>query len=221
LNLKSLDDIIKKHNIYQVKMDFFYQTIIFLPAIIIALTVHEYAHAWVAYKLGDDTAKAHGRLTFNPLAHLDPIGTLTLIFFRFGWGKPVPINEYNFKNPVVGTALSSLAGPTSNLIMAGVGTGIFHLTFGINEILSLFLISFVIINIVLMIFNLLPIPPLDGHKVVRALLPESIRYYWESIERFSPFLLIGVVIVFVYTGFMGTIIFSILRFLIPEYILYL
>jgi Zn-dependent protease len=201
-------------------MGFIYQTIIFLPAIIIALTVHEYAHAWVAYKLGDDTAKANGRLTFNPLAHLDPIGTLTLIVFRFGWGKPVPINEYNFKNPVVGTALSSLAGPMSNLIMVGIGTGLFYLTFGLNEILSLFVISFVLINIVLMFFNLLPIPPLDGHKIVRAFLPESIRYYWESLEKYSPFILIGVIILLVYTGALSTIIFSILRFLIPESIFY-
>ncbi len=202
-------------------MEFLIQIIIFLPAIIIALTFHEYAHAWVAYKLGDPTAKAEGRLTFNPLAHLDPLGTLMLILFRFGWGKPVPINEYNFANPVVGTALSSLAGPMTNLILALLGAGIFNIFTITNPLLSIMIIYFVLINTLLMIFNLLPIPPLDGHKVVRALLPENLRYSWESLENYSPFILIATLFIIIYTGVLQVVMFSVLEILIPQYHLYL
>ena len=202
-------------------MEFLIQIAVFLPTIIIALTVHEFSHAWVAYKLGDPTAKAHGRLTFNPLAHLDPLGTLMLILFRFGWGKPVPINEYNFKNPVVGMALSSLAGPMSNLLMALLGTFLFNTFAGINQYLNIILIYFVLINIVLMIFNLLPVPPLDGHKIVRAILPEKLRYSWESLENYSPYILLATLFIIVYTGLLGTVMFSILEILIPQYQLYL
>jgi len=202
-------------------MEFLIQIVIFLPSIIIALTVHEFSHAWVAYKLGDLTAKAEGRLTFNPLAHLDPLGTVMLILFRFGWGKPVPINEYNFKNPVVGTALSSVAGPASNLLLALITTAIFHIFTPTNIFLNAFLIYFILINIVLMIFNLLPIPPLDGHKVVRALLPESLRYSWESLENYSPYLLIFTLFIIVYTGALSKIMYTILELFIPQYYLYL
>ncbi len=202
-------------------MEFLIQIIIFLPAIIIALTFHEYAHAWVAYKLGDPTAKAEGRLTFNPLAHLDPLGTMMLILFRFGWGKPVPINEYNFADPVKGTALSSLAGPMTNLILALGMSGILNLFTITNPLVSTMLIYFVLINILLMLFNLLPIPPLDGHKVVRALLPEKLRYSWESLENYSPFLLIGTLFLIIYTGILQTVISFILQILIPQSQLYL
>lgn len=201
-------------------MEFLIQIIIFLPAIIIALTFHEYAHAWVAYKLGDPTAKAEGRLTFNPLAHLDPLGTLMLVVFRFGWGKPVPINEYNFQNPVVGTALSSLAGPMTNLILALTTAGIFNVLTITNPLISAMLTYFVLINILLMLFNLLPIPPLDGHKVVRALLPEKLRYSWELLENYSPFLLIGALFLIIYTGILQTVISFILEILIPQSQLY-
>ncbi len=202
-------------------MEFLAQLIIYVPAIIIALTVHEFSHAWVAYKLGDPTAKAHGRLTFNPLAHLDPIGTIMLIVFRFGWGKPVPINEYNFKNPVVGMALSSLAGPMSNLVLAFLGTFLFHTFVGINSLLSIALIYFVLINILLMMFNLLPVPPLDGHKIIRAILPEKLRYSWESLENYSPYILIVALFIIISTGVLGKIMFFFLEILIPEYQLYL
>lgn len=202
-------------------MDFLIQILFFLPTIIIALTVHEYSHAWVAYKLGDPTAKAEGRLTLNPIAHLDPIGTITLILFRFGWGKPVPINEYNFKNPVLGMALSSLAGPMSNLVLALIGTFVFHFFLGTNPLLNFLVIYFVLINILLMMFNLLPIPPLDGHKIVRAILPTKLRYSWESLENFSPYILIATIFIIIYTGVLSNIMFFILEILIPQYQLYL
>lgn len=202
-------------------MEFLAQIIIFLPSIIIALTFHEFAHAFTAYKLGDPTAKAEGRLTFNPLAHLDPMGTIMLILFRFGWGKPVPINEYNFKNPVVGTAITSIAGPLANLVLALVGTAIFQTITITNPLLSAMLLYFVLINILLMMFNLLPIPPLDGHKIVRAFLPEKIRYLWESLEKYSPYILIATLFIIIYTGALSRVMFAILEILIPQYQLYL
>lgn len=176
-----------------------------IPSILIASTVHEYAHAWTAYKLGDVTAKMNGRLTLNPLAHIDPIGALMMIIARFGWSKPVPINEYNFKNPVVGTAISSFAGPASNLVLAFVASLVLRLipysgeissmTAQSTYILTLF-VTFIIVNLSLALFNLIPVPPLDGHKIVRAFLPKKIRYYWESLERYGMWILVALFLPF-------------------------
>lgn len=171
-------------------MDFLYWIVFAIPSILIASTVHEYAHALIAYKLGDATAKAEGRMTLNPLVHIDPIGALLIIIARFGWSKPVPINEYNFDNPVVGTALTAIAGPISNLIMASIAAFFYNLLPAAPIWLQLFITTFVIINISLMIFNLLPFPPLDGHKIVRALLPSNLRYYWESLQKYSLFIIL-------------------------------
>ena len=157
-----------------------------IPSILIASTVHEYAHGLAAYKLGDPTAKAYGRLTLNPLKHIDPIGALSMILFRFGWSKPVPINEYNFEKRELGTAIVSFAGPLSNLLLATI-FGSINLIFhpNLESIFGIFLLTFTLINISLAIFNLIPIPPLDGHKIVRAFLPKKLRYYWEKMEKFS------------------------------------
>lgn len=160
-----------------------------VPTILIASTVHEYAHGWAAFKLGDPTAKAAGRLTLNPLKHIDPIGAISMVLFRFGWSKPVPINEYNFGRRELGTALTALAGPVSNMLLALLG-GLLNWIIRPNGILYVILFVFVSINISLAVFNLLPIPPLDGHKIVRALLPKKIRYYWEQLEKFSIFIIL-------------------------------
>jgi len=160
-----------------------------VPTILIASTIHEYAHGWVAFKLGDPTAKAAGRLTLNPLKHIDPIGAISMVLFRFGWSKPVPINEYNFEKRELGTALTALAGPVSNMILALFG-GLLNWIINPSGILYMILFVFVMINISLAVFNLLPIPPLDGHKIVRALLPKKIRYYWEQMEKFSIFIIL-------------------------------
>jgi Zn-dependent protease len=158
--------------------------ILAIPCLLIASTIHEYAHAFVAYKLGDATAKANGRLSLNPLSHIDPIGAISMIIFHIGWSKPVPINEYNFKNPVWGTALVSIAGPLSNIALAVIIAILYHF------VPNSFFFVFIVINISMGVFNLIPIPPLDGSKIIRAFLPRGIRYYWEKAERFVPLIFI-------------------------------
>lgn len=171
--------------------DTLYWIIFAIPSILIASTIHEYAHGLAAFKMGDPTAKAAGRLTLNPLPHIDPIGALCMVLFRFGWSKPVPINEYNFRKRELGTAITALAGPVSNILVASFLALINYLfSPNLNSILGSFLLTFTIINLALAFFNLLPIPPLDGHKIVRAMLPKKMRYYWEKLEKFSIILLI-------------------------------
>lgn len=171
-----------------------------------ASTIHEYAHGLAAFKMGDPTAKAAGRLTLNPIAHIDPLGALCMIIFRFGWSKPVPINEYNFEKRELGTAVTALAGPISNLLVAGLLALInYFLSPDLNSILGSFLLTFTIINLALAFFNLLPIPPLDGHKIVRAILPRKIQYYWENLEKFSIILLIILIVPITASGSLASI----------------
>jgi Zn-dependent protease len=166
--------------------DTLYWIIFAIPSILIASTIHEYAHGLIAYKLGDLTAKVNGRLTLNPLAHIDPIGALAMVFFKFGWSKPVPINENNFEHREIGSALTALAGPVSNFLTAGLTALIYKiLQLQGSGPIEFLLYVFIVINLSLGIFNLIPIPPLDGHKIVRAILPKKLRYYWEKLENFS------------------------------------
>lgn len=171
--------------------DTLYWIVFAIPSILIASTIHEYAHGLAAFKLGDPTAKAEGRLTLNPLSHIDPLGALSMIIFRFGWSKPVPINENNFNKRELGTAITALAGPISNLLLACF-LAIINLIFqpNLNSILGNFLLTFTVINLALAFFNLLPVPPLDGHKIVRVILPRKARYQWERLEKFSILLII-------------------------------
>lgn len=149
-------------------------------SLIIAVTIHESAHAFVADKLGDPTARLAGRVTLNPLKHLDPIGTLMLVFFRFGWGKPVPFDPFNLQHPKRDSALISLAGPASNLVFATL-LSLAAKAAGL-PLLSLISIPLIIMNINLAIFNLIPIPPLDGSKILYGILPIS----WA--EEFNHFM---------------------------------
>lgn len=170
-----------------------------IPAVLIAIILHEYAHGFVSWKLGDPTPKKDGRLSLNPLNHLDPIGTLCLLVFHMGWAKPVEINPNYYKNPKLGTVLVSLAGPVTNFIIAFIS--MFALV-KINPegVLFYILMYLVIINIGLGVFNLIPIPPLDGSKVLSAILPERLYFGYMKYEKY--FML--VLLVAMYLGFLST-----------------
>ncbi len=164
-----------------------------LPALILALTVHEYAHARVADRMGDPTARLAGRMTLEPWAHLDPIGTLLLILYRFGWAKPVPINPRNFRDPRRGLIYTSLAGPFSNFALAIITAFIFYFGYalfsGVQHLPEIMRYVF-ILNVYFGVFNLIPIPPLDGSKVLMALLPGRQAYAYSRIEPYGPIILI-------------------------------
>ncbi|MBE9471534.1 MAG: site-2 protease family protein [Chloroflexi bacterium] len=174
-----------------------------LIILFLAIPIHEWAHAWSAYQLGDDTASMRGRMTLNPLAHLDPIGSLLLLFSGFGWGKPVPVNPYRMRtNPRAGMAISAAAGPFSNFVLAMLLAIPFRLGWvgwytGGFSIGDLLLIA-IQINLGLMLFNLIPIYPLDGEKILMGLLPPR---WGDSLLRLRPF---------------GTLILAALIFILPR-----
>lgn len=180
---------------------------------IIALSVHEYAHAWAAWKLGDDTARLLGRLTINPLAHIDPIGTLLLplLGIPFGWAKPVPVNPMNFNRRVsmtTGMMLTAVAGPVSNVLQALIAVIAIVLiarfkpeAARLHNSAFVLLYIFVRINVVLALFNMLPIPPLDGSRVVDGLMPRRFRPAWSDFCRMAPMLLILVLVLPSFLGF--------------------
>lgn len=162
--------------------------LIFLAIIVAAITVHEFAHALVADRLGDPTPRASGRLSLNPLAHLDPLGTIMLFLVRFGWGKPVPIDPYNFSHPRRDETLVSLAGPFSNLLLAFVISRL--IPFLPN--FAPFLYEFFLINLYIAFFNLLPVPPLDGSKIFLNLIPVDKSIEWrQALNQYGPILLIA------------------------------
>jgi Zn-dependent protease len=170
--------------------------IITLLGIIYALTIHEFFHAFAATFLGDNTAKDLGRLSLNPLVHLDFIGFLMLLFIGFGWGKPVPFNPDNLKNQKWGSAIIAFAGPLSNIISSFIFLGtlkylIPSLNLLLSDLLIYFLNNLILINIILAIFNLIPIPPLDGSKILFAVLPDQFENYKISLEQNGPYILIG------------------------------
>jgi len=178
-------------------------TIFIIRAItlVIAFTIHEFSHAWVATMFGDETPRMYGRLTLNPLAHLDPLGSLLLLFAGFGWAKPVPINPSAMRSRS-GVMWTSLAGPFSNFLMAIIAA--IPLRLGVSpsssNLVGYFLINFMQINLVLMLFNLIPIAPLDGEKIAEYVWPPAWGSALEKISRFGPIILLAVVFLLPYMG---------------------
>ena len=194
--------------------------LIFVPCLIVAIVFHEVAHGWAAKALGDPTASERGRLTLNPIRHVDPIGTLVvpggLLLMgapAFGWAKPVPVNKWRLSNPRFGMMAVAAAGPLSNFVLALVGAVLFGLTIvpgaawaesasglpmlmdadGAALPIATGLYLFITINVFLGLFNLLPIPPFDGSHIVGGLLPAKLRFQWERLQRFGMVLILGVI----------------------------
>ncbi len=182
--------------------------IIAAPVILFALTIHEYCHALVAFKLGDDTASLQGRLTLNPIMHLDPIGTIMMFIAGFGWARPVPVNPLNFKDPNKGMMLVAIAGPISNIITA-VCAGLLlkfilsdpsfslEANGGAYNTFILILILNVVFGIALAVFNMIPIPPLDGSRVLYAYLPHRFADAYAKLEQYGFLFLI---MIFIFAG---------------------
>lgn len=195
---------------------FIQQLVILAPPFLFALTAHEYSHGYVAYRFGDPTAKNLGRLTMNPLKHLDPIGVICFFLIKIGWAKPVPVDPRYFKNPQKDMLWVSLAGPLCNFILALASTVLFKLVIMVPTILPSYIMSPLIamigasiwINIMLAIFNLVPIPPLDGSKILMGLLPPRQALTFSKIEPYGFIILL----VLFYSGFLPKLIMPIINF---------
>lgn len=197
---------------------FLFEIVLTLPAVVIAMSFHEYAHAWMADKLGDYTPRSQGRLTLNPVAHIDPIGLVLLFFVHIGWGRPVEINPNNFtsnKSRLTCEMLVSLAGPAMNFILAIIFTVIYYLllTYAPDTQISIILLSIVIytiaINIGLGVFNLIPLPPLDGEKIFRRFLPYNAIQWLDANANLLQFIFM----LLWFLGLLGKIVSPIITFI--------
>ncbi|MCA1578916.1 MAG: site-2 protease family protein [Acidobacteria bacterium] len=206
--------------------------IIYMVVLLLAISAHEAAHAWMSWKFGDDTARLLGRVTLNPVAHTDPIGTLLIpivgfivsamggSFFLIGWGKPTPVNPLRWRNKDLANVMVSIAGILANILIATIAfiilkvlfrTGIYWtMSDSLQEPVGLFLEYLLIMNISLAVFNLLPFPPLDGSKVLETFLPESMQPILATLEQYGYIILM----VLMYMGFFGAIIGPIVRLVV-------
>lgn len=178
--------------------------LVVILVLVYALTIHEFAHAWAATLLGDQTANFSGRLTLNPLAHLDLFGSLMLLLAGFGWGRPVPVNPYNLKYKKWGEAFVALAGPIFNFISVIIFIVIFRLVapnLAPDNMLVIFLSTLIVVNLTLGVFNLIPIPPLDGSKVLFAALPHSFDEFKQKLAINGPWVLLILIIADNFLGF--------------------
>ena len=197
-------------------MQWLIETLLWLPAILIALTFHEYAHGLVADRLGDDTPSLQGRLTLNPLPHIDWVGFIMLMIFKFGWAKPVVVDPRNFRDVSVkqGMMLVSLAGPGMNILLALLSMIAFNLLIpyqsvaGVGLLIAL-LTPLIYINLILAAFNLIPVPPLDGSKILAGLLPDVGSRLIYSAEQYGPLILLLLIV----TGTVGKILWPVVNFL--------
>lgn len=201
--------------------NFITELIILAPPLLFALTFHEFAHGFVAYRLGDPTPRDAGRLTLNPLKHLDPLGTIAFFFIKFGWAKPVPVNPRYFQNPKKDMLWVALAGPVTNLAVAVVSAMLTKALWMVANVLpysavaeailvplNSMLIASVWINLVLCIFNFLPIPPLDGSRILMGLLPNNLALSYMKIERFGFI----IILVLAFSGLLSKVIVPIISF---------
>lgn len=200
--------------------DFLTELIILAPPLLFALTLHEFAHGFIADRLGDPTARLAGRLTLNPLSHLDPLGTIAFFFIKFGWAKPVPVNAGYFRNPKQDMLWVALAGPVTNFGLAIISAILTKLAWLIAGLLpysrvmeaillplSAMLVASVWINLVLAIFNILPIPPLDGGRILAGLLPDRLAEPYRQVERYGFI----IILILAFSGLLSKVILPIIR----------
>lgn len=193
----------------------FSEILISIPCVLLSIVIHEVSHGYTAYKMGDPTARNFGRLSLNPLKHIDPIGAICMLFFHFGWARPVPINSRNFRNPKRGMALTALAGPVSNLILAFLGMlsfyalialySLFPESYEMADIICKFLAYVLvffqmatIMNVSFAVFNFIPVPPLDGSRILYTFLPP--KYYF-GVMKYERYIAIAIMVL-LYIGFL-------------------
>lgn len=189
----------------------FGEIIFSLIAIIVSFTIHEYSHALISTAQGDDTPQLYGRLTLNPLAHIDIMGFICLFLFKFGWAKPVPISSENYKNPRLGIILTSIAGPLSNLILAFVSLLVIIATYPQSDGINYFLGQLVLINVGLAVFNLIPVPPLDGSKIIAEIFGGKVAIFIYNMQRYGIMVLFLLLWIPSVSDFLSKLIYSVVN----------